>query len=403
MPLSEDEPEQTAPGVAELPTAISEAKAATTAGRNRPSSQVDELPDPPGFTPAPVMTRETPPAKRATTPPPAPRSATPAPAPATAAAAAAAVGFSPAGDLSWAAFGTLAALLGSFLLAFLSVWNHWTVMWAGLALSFGGSVLTLAILSTGRLGRRQAWLLPSVVVAFLVALLMSTSLVGTKLAGETLIAQIEFGGLAEDLVITSEPARPEPKLASATPKPEPEPEPEEGLTVEEPDDPRTAGEGDGEPEAIEEEPEPEPQAQPQPQPRPRRPSPAPAPVDDAVAEVDTTPAPAPRPAPAPAPAPAPPPPAAPTGVPIQTIHVLLSNNAGVKSCFVPLLRAGQLPPRVDVKFTLAASGAVGECGVVQPQYTGSQLDRCLAQAIRAIGFPPSSGPGQTITYPFVLQ
>ena len=75
----------------------------------------------------------------------------------------------------------------------------------------------------------------------------------------------------------------------------------------------------------------------------------------------------------------------------------------MKKCFVPLYRAGQLPPRVDVKFTLQSSGRAGTATIQQAQYSGSDLERCLSGAIGQIEFPPSSGGGQKITYPFVLQ
>ena len=68
--------------------------------------------------------------------------------------------YDPAGDLAWAALGSFLALLGAFLLGLLSLplgqfgeFLPDVILWTGLAFAFGGSVLTLSILSTGRRGR----------------------------------------------------------------------------------------------------------------------------------------------------------------------------------------------------------------------------------------------------------
>jgi len=90
-------------------------------------------------------------------------------------------------------------------------------------------------------------------------------------------------------------------------------------------------------------------------------------------------------------------------VPFEVIHALLSNNVNVKRCFVPLYRAGKLPPRIDVQFNLQATGKATASSVQQPEHRGTELERCLSTAIQAVAFPPSSGSGQRITYPFVLQ
>jgi hypothetical protein len=89
-------------------------------------------------------------------------------------------------------------------------------------------------------------------------------------------------------------------------------------------------------------------------------------------------------------------------VPMDVIKALLTNNRGVKSCFLPLIRAGTPPDRVDVRFDLHSTGKVSECGIVQSEYAGSSLESCLEQAIRAVDFPSSRG-SQRITYPFILK
>ena len=120
------------------------------------------------------------------------------------------------------------------------------------------------------------------------------------------------------------------------------------------------------------------------------------------------PAPAPAPAPtrtrrnraAPAPAPAPVPNAT---VPLETIDVILKNTNGVKACFVPLIRSGNVPPRIDVKFTLSGNGRASSISVVQSNYRGSSFEQCMQSSISAINFPASGGSGQNINFPFVLQ
>ncbi len=91
-----------------------------------------------------------------------------------------------------------------------------------------------------------------------------------------------------------------------------------------------------------------------------------------------------------------------TSVPVEVVHTMLSNNLEIKKCFVPLFRAGTLPNRVDVRLSMLPSGRVEGVGIVDPQYAGTELDRCLAMAITAVKFPPSS-VGQKLVYPFILQ
>ncbi|MEQ1570135.1 MAG: AgmX/PglI C-terminal domain-containing protein, partial [Myxococcota bacterium] len=90
-------------------------------------------------------------------------------------------------------------------------------------------------------------------------------------------------------------------------------------------------------------------------------------------------------------------------VPMEVIHVMLSNNLEVKKCFVPLFKAGTLPPRVDLKFNIMPSGSASNGQILQSQYKGGELEGCLVRAVSGITFPPTSGTGTSITYPFVLQ
>jgi len=83
---------------------------------------------------------------------------------------------------------------------------------------------------------------------------------------------------------------------------------------------------------------------------------------------------------------------------------MLRTNLEVKKCFYEVWQTtGQVPPRVDVNFNLMPTGSVTGVKVKQPEFAGSSLETCLGSAIRSVEFPPSSGNGQKIVYPFVLQ
>ena len=101
-------------------------------------------------------------------------------------------------------------------------------------------------------------------------------------------------------------------------------------------------------------------------------------------------------------APPPPAPAQMETVPIEAVHVMVSNNIEVKKCFVPLFKAGALPPRVDAKFTISPAGQASGVTLLQQPYRGTELEACLGRAIATIRFPAAS-KGTAITYPFVMQ
>ncbi len=297
----------------------------------------------------------------------------------------------PSGDLNWAMFGAAGALLGAFLLAFLSVYNHPLLMWFGLAFSFGGSVLTFMVLLTGSRGRKPARTLLSVVLGFMAALVMSTSMVLTKMTAEVAIDALDIqfakppaaGG-------TTKPALPDPGT------PVPVPVAADGGT--EPNDGTTDAATDG---GAEVPPEPAPAA-PSPTSKPSpRPSPSPSPSPR------PSPQSAPRPAPVPVPVPAAPQPnnnGQMVTVPTDVIHLILTNNIEVKKCFVPMYQARTLPPRVDLGFTILPAGNATKISLRSPTtLRGSELERCLQSAISRVSFPPTSGNGTVTVYPFILQ
>lgn len=364
--------------------------------------------------------------KKAATPPPRQRTQTPAPlgprstpAPAgprstPAPAFPRATGHDPSQDLSWALLGALAGLLGSFMLAFLyiaadSLVATGVVMWLGLATSFGGGTLTLLILLTGRRGRKPASAILSVVFSFFVAVISASTLTSLQVGTKVVLAnEIQFAAPSVGAVKTEEPT-----LAVAEPQEPADPEPAGQEEPEEPEQPEPEPVADAaEPEPTQPEPtRPEPARSEPPRPRPQ-PAPAPQPALAAAAAPAPAPAPAPpvpspqpavQPTPPPAPAPAPAPePQAMQAVPLQVVEVMLSSNIEVKRCFLPMAQAGTLPPRVDVRITILPTGNSTDIAAVQPEYSGTEFERCLVRAIGGITFPPSQ-KGLRITYPFILQ
>jgi len=93
-----------------------------------------------------------------------------------------------------------------------------------------------------------------------------------------------------------------------------------------------------------------------------------------------------------------------TTVPMEVIDVMLRNNMDVKKCFYYYAQShgGQLPPRLDLKFTLQATGRASNLSIKQAEYSKSQVEQCLRTAVGSISFPPA-GKAQKLTYPFVLQ
>jgi hypothetical protein len=291
------------------------------------------------------------------------------------------------------------ALVGSMLLAFLFVWDHPALLWIGLAMSLGGGVLTLGILQTGDRGRRPARKAFAAVLGLLFAIAVPSALVGVKWfvaeAREAYAMNFESTAGAAPADMASGTADPTEAAVTVITAPATPPDPIEEPIVAEP------AVAEPEPVAVvAPPPKPKPAARPKPTPKP---APRAAPAAPKAAPVATKPAPvAPAAAGVAAVAPAPAP-ALPATVPIEAVHVMLSSNVEVKRCFVPLLQAGQLPPRVDLKFDIQASGTATGARVVQSEYRGSELEGCLARTVAGIKFPPTSGNGTSITYPFILQ
>lgn len=324
--------------------------------------------------------------------------------------------------LGYAFTGALLAAIGTLIIPFA---GHPVAMGAGIFLATCGAFTTMLVIATSNFGRRSAQPVISTGVAVLLGLLVALTVV----AIQTLLDQ--------------SPAFPEVTTIAAAPKapelpPAPEAEADEPAEEAPAEDPAPTA-------AAAKAPAPAPAAAP-------RAAPAPAPArtttsSSSGSRSSTTTAPArtsssgtasptaststsgsrsssttssasritpEEPAPAPvttsAPPPTPPTPApsqadnAVSAIPMEVIDIQLRNNIEVKKCFFAVKQAeGRLPARVDITFSLSASGRASGLTVKQDEYRGSSLERCLGSAVGTISFPPSQGGSQTVKYPFILQ
>ena len=140
-----------------------------------------------------------------------------------------------------------------------------------------------------------------------------------------------------------------------------------------------------------------------------RPAPTPAPMRGSGTDV-APPAPRPEPAPArvapaaaPEPEPAPKPTASMNRLPTSVVETMIRNNKRIKRCWMEeKQRSGELPKRVDVKFTVEPSGSVSSARSATAKYRGTDFEVCLGSAFRSITFPPFEGDPLSMTYNFAL-
>jgi hypothetical protein len=90
-------------------------------------------------------------------------------------------------------------------------------------------------------------------------------------------------------------------------------------------------------------------------------------------------------------------------LPLTVVDTLIRSNLSVKRCFFnEQQRAGEMPSRVNVQFTVIQTGRVSSARVITDQYKGGPLDSCLGRAFKAIKFPAFEGESLSMNYPFVL-
>ena len=92
-----------------------------------------------------------------------------------------------------------------------------------------------------------------------------------------------------------------------------------------------------------------------------------------------------------------------TTLPLTVVDTMIRSNMSVKRCFFnEKQESGEMPRRVNVRFTVLNSGRVSSARVTTDQYKGGNLDSCLGRAFKVIQFPPFEGEAKSMTYPFVL-
>lgn len=92
-----------------------------------------------------------------------------------------------------------------------------------------------------------------------------------------------------------------------------------------------------------------------------------------------------------------------TTLPLTVVDTMIRSNMSVKRCFFNEKQSsGEMPRRVNVRFTVLNTGRVSSARVTTEQYKGGSLDGCLGRAFKAITFPPFEGEAKSMTYPFVL-
>ena len=90
-------------------------------------------------------------------------------------------------------------------------------------------------------------------------------------------------------------------------------------------------------------------------------------------------------------------------LPLTVVDTLIRSNMSVKRCFYNEKQTtGEMPTRVNVRFTVLQSGRVSSARVITDEYKGGPLDSCLSRSFRAIQFPAFEGESLTMNYPFVL-
>lgn len=335
---------------------------------------------PPPARPAPVVPSA----------PPAPAPAPTAPTASTAVPAAPRTGaFDPRGDLTWAALGGVISMAGALALA-VNIADSAFLRNTGLALVLSGSLMSLFILLTGGRGVQKASVGASVVIAAVLG-------IGASLGINTVFSNLDGMNTSIEQAAARAPA-PAPVAA------EPTPEDDDVLAaLAEPGG--LSDDTDSAPAEVAPEPEP-PAAVVAAAPRP---APTPAPMRGSGTDV-APPAPRPEPAPArvapaaaPEPEPAPKPKASMNRLPTSVVETMIRNNKRIKRCWMEeKQRSGELPKRVDVKFTVEPSGSVSSARSATAKYRGTDFEVCLGSAFRSITFPPFEGDPLSMTYNFAL-
>lgn len=296
--------------------------------------------------------------------------------------------YDPSSDLTWAALGGLVSVAGALVLAF-NITASPTLRTIGLSLALAGSLLSVFILLTGGRGLKRASVGLSVIFAALLG-------IGTATAIQSVFTQLY--GTNESIELASTRSTPMPAQEAIDPA----------------DDDVLAALA--EPDSVTEAPALEDAAAqtaavvaaaPPPSASPPKPQPPARGQGADVAPARAAPpveAPAPsRSEPVAAPAPEPAPKKQMTRLPTSVVETMIRNNKRIKRCWMEeKQRSGELPKRVDVKFTVQPSGAVSSARSATKKYRGTDFEVCLGAAFRSITFPPFDGEPLSMTYNFAL-
>ena len=294
--------------------------------------------------------------------------------------------YDPSSDLTWAALGGLVSVAGALVLAF-NITASPSLRTVGLSLALSGSLLSVFILLTGGRGLKKAGVGLSVVFAALLG-------IGTASAIQTVFTQLD--GMNESIDLASNRDAPDPSPEAADPADD-----DVLAALAEPDDA-------AEPSGVEDAAEPAvvaaAAAPPPPvstrglRPRPGQGNRGRACARRAARRGTGTIA---QRAAAAAPAPEPAPKKQMTRLPTSVVETMIRNNKRIKRCWMEeKQRSGELPKRVDVKFTVQPSGAVSSARSATKKYRGTDFEVCLGAAFRSITFPPFDGEPLSMTYNF---
>ena len=95
----------------------------------------------------------------------------------------------------------------------------------------------------------------------------------------------------------------------------------------------------------------------------------------------------------------------PEGLTAESVLDVISNNSlSIKLCLDQAMRKGEKPKgRLDIKVTIAPTGAVQDVAITTPRFNHSTMARCTKKRIRQWRFPPFEGDPIPVEFPYVLS
>ncbi len=95
----------------------------------------------------------------------------------------------------------------------------------------------------------------------------------------------------------------------------------------------------------------------------------------------------------------------PDGLTAESVLDVISNNSlSIKLCLDQAMRKGEKPKgRLDIKVTIAPTGAVQDVAITTPRFNHSTMARCTKKRIKLWRFPPFEGDPLPVEFPYVLS